>query len=49
MLDIWQYTYETWGTSQADSYIKDMATSFDMLAESPLLGRDTHLLLIWCK
>ncbi|ADZ92025.1 type II toxin-antitoxin system RelE/ParE family toxin [Marinomonas mediterranea] len=40
MLDIWQYTYDTWGTSQADSYIKDMSVSFEMLAESPLLGRE---------
>ncbi len=39
LLEIWQYTYEAWGASQADSYLVSLETSLSDLISNPKLGR----------
>lgn len=35
--EIWTYTYNTWGSAQAEHYIDEFALSFAFLAENPLI------------
>lgn len=37
--NIWLYTYEEWGVSQADDYLQSLISRFDWLAENPSLGK----------
>ena len=39
IMGIWQYTYENWGVTQADSYLNEMSQLINKLASSPKLGR----------
>ena len=38
LADIWFYTENTWGETQADQYIRDLTESFSSLAENPEKG-----------
>ena len=38
--EIWIYTLETWGQSQADDYIFEFFNRFEWLANQPLLGKN---------
>jgi toxin ParE1/3/4 len=37
--EIWLYTYEEWGTQQADKYLNQLFSRFSWLAENPLIGK----------
>jgi toxin ParE1/3/4 len=39
MLDIWSYTFETWGEQQANSYIESMEDFMNDLADKKYLWR----------
>jgi len=39
LVDIWQYTYETWGIKQANRYLDQMEKRFFDLANQPGLGK----------
>ena len=36
---IWDYSCEKWGESQAEIYVRQIQTTFDIIALSPRLGR----------
>ena len=36
---IWVYSYQEWGTEQADKYIRSLLSRFTWLAENPQLGK----------
>ncbi|SHE23285.1 type II toxin-antitoxin system RelE/ParE family toxin [methanotrophic endosymbiont of Bathymodiolus puteoserpentis (Logatchev)] len=36
---IWQYSFTTWGSAQADHYLRALVTRFEWLADNPLLGK----------
>ncbi len=40
LLDIWLYTFRTWGESQADSYLDELDQGIRLLVENPQLGSD---------
>ena len=37
--EIWLYTCNEWGVSQADRYLQSLISRFDWLAENPSLGK----------
>ena len=37
--DIWDYTCERWGESQAENYVRDIQRAIDRVAHNPLIGR----------
>ncbi len=37
--EIWDYTCERWGDSQAEIYVRDIQRAIDRVAHNPLLGR----------
>ena len=39
LIDIWNYTVETWGEKQAERYLLDIETKLELLAANPQLGR----------
>lgn len=39
ILDIWQYTYRTWGAEQADRYVRGLYEMCDQLAENRIKWR----------
>jgi toxin ParE1/3/4 len=39
LAEIFDYTLDTWGEQQAQSYITELAACFQLLADSPGLGR----------
>ena len=39
LLEIWNYTVETWGEKQAEKYLLDIETKLEQLAAIPELGR----------
>jgi toxin ParE1/3/4 len=43
--DISFYTYEKWGSRQADKYGKELYQCFEKLAKNPLIGRDVSNLI----
>lgn len=36
---IWVYSYQEWGTEQADKYIRSLLSRFTWLSENPQLGK----------
>ncbi len=44
LAEILDYTVDTWGEQQAENYIDELASCFQMLADSPGLGRACDLL-----
>jgi toxin ParE1/3/4 len=36
---IWLYSYQEWGTEQADIYIRSLLSRFTWLSENPQLGK----------
>ena len=36
---IWQYSFGTWGITQADHYLRSLVARFEWLAENSLLGK----------
>jgi toxin ParE1/3/4 len=39
LLGIWQYSFEKWGASKADTYLNELDSSIRQLSQSPQLGR----------
>ncbi|MGF1475824.1 MAG: type II toxin-antitoxin system RelE/ParE family toxin [Geminicoccaceae bacterium] len=37
---IWRYSFKTWSIDQAESYVADLNSCFEMLAANPRLGRE---------
>jgi toxin ParE1/3/4 len=37
--EIWFYTYQEWGSEQADNYLKSLLSCFTRLAENPSIGK----------
>lgn len=37
--EIWLYTYEEWGLTQANTYLNSFFSKFDWLSDNPLLGK----------
>ena len=35
---VWHYSLQEWGADQADRYIDDLTTAFELLADSPKAG-----------
>lgn len=42
LLDIWNYTADTWGVSQAEKYLKRLESRFLDLATKPKKGKLRH-------
>lgn len=40
LVDIWQYSFETWGADQADLYLDALNEGIAGLADDPRLGAD---------
>ena len=40
--EIWDYTAQRWGIEQAESYIRDLQATLELLAENPALGRSAE-------
>lgn len=40
LLEIWLYTFNEWGGSQADTYLDELAAAMELLAEQPLICRE---------
>ncbi len=39
LIEIWDYTVETWGEKQAEKYLQDIEGKLNQLADNPELGR----------
>jgi toxin ParE1/3/4 len=39
LIEIWNYTVETWGEKQAEKYLQDIEDKLNQLAVNPELGR----------
>ena len=39
LIEIWNYTVETWGEKQAERYLQDIEEKLNQLAANPELGR----------
>ena len=39
LLEIWNYTVETWGEKQAEKYLQDIEVKLEKLAANPELGK----------
>jgi toxin ParE1/3/4 len=39
LIEIWNYTVETWGEKQAEKYLHDIEDKLNQLAANPELGR----------
>ena len=39
LVEIFDYTVDTWGEQQAENYLDELAKCFQLLADSPGLGR----------
>lgn len=39
LIEIWNYTAETWGEQQAEKYLQDIEDTLNELAANPGLGR----------
>ena len=39
LIEIWNYTVETWGEKQAEKYLQDIEDKLNQLAANPELGR----------
>lgn len=40
LINVWLYTFETWGEKQADKYLDDLEQTMLLLAETPLICRE---------
>jgi len=40
LLEIWLYTFNEWGASQADTYLDELTAAMQLLAEQPLICRE---------
>ena len=40
--EIWDYTETNWGIDQAESYVRDIAAAFDIIAADPRRGQDCN-------
>lgn len=40
LIDIWHYTWQTWGQKQADSYLDALEKVMSLLAKQPKLSRE---------
>lgn len=40
MVDIWEYTSQTWDDEQAETYVRQLNYGFERLAEMPSIGQD---------
>ena len=38
LIDIWLYSFQTWGEAQADKYHDELTNAFAAIAENPLIG-----------
>lgn len=38
LIDIWQYSFEEWGQTQADKYLDELDENIQLLAKQPELG-----------
>jgi toxin ParE1/3/4 len=38
--EIWVYTAKMWSVDQADHYINDLVSKFDLLAKAPFIARE---------
>lgn len=45
LVDIWRYTFETWGEAQADAYIAKMESALARIADHPFIGIDCGWLM----
>ena len=39
LINVWLYTFETWGEAQADRYLDDLGQAIKLLSETPLICR----------
>ncbi|MGM0681280.1 MAG: type II toxin-antitoxin system RelE/ParE family toxin [Thermodesulfobacteriota bacterium] len=39
LIDIWNYTVDSWGEKQAEKYMYDIETKLEQLATNPEIGR----------
>ncbi len=39
LIEIWNYTVETWGEKQAEKYLQDIENKLNQLAANPELGK----------
>jgi len=44
LAEIFDYTVDTWGEQQAENYVEELAICFQLLADSPGLGRTCDLI-----
>lgn len=44
LAEIFDYTVDTWGEQQAEEYVEELARCFQLLADSPGLGRACDLI-----
>lgn len=44
LAEIFEYTLDTWGERQVENYMDELASCFQMLADSPGLGRTCDLI-----
>jgi toxin ParE1/3/4 len=51
LIDIWLYSFETWGEAQAERYTAAIERGLGQLAEAPEKGKDRNALLpgYWSK
>lgn len=40
LIDIWNYTADTWGEAKADNFLMEIDTHFKTLATNPFLGKN---------
>ena len=40
LINIWLYTYETWGEAQADQYFDELDSGLKTLCRNPVIGKN---------
>ncbi len=38
--EVWRYTAESWSVAQADTYIRDLVRTFELIASMPMMARE---------
>ncbi len=38
IIDIWLYSFENWGRTQADKYLDELDSAFSLIAKNPSIG-----------
>ncbi len=41
LIDIWIYTFKNWGENKADSYLDELESAFNLIAENPYIGNNS--------